>query len=153
MKRFHQLALCAVSAAVPLPALAAEAFACIVEQAAGLAFDQTTKSWQATTFKPNQTLVVKRPQASDPRTKGYKWIAVEPGSNIPKYLCEHEFSEDGGLLCKGLFGQLHLNHRTLRFLQVQTFGYVEGTTGQLAAFNSREGDNTPYLAAGQCTRL
>jgi hypothetical protein len=154
MNRLIQLTLCATACAkLPLSARAVEGFACVGEQVAGIAFNRATKKWQATTFKANQTLVIKRPHASDARTKRFKWIAMEPGSDIPKYVCDNEFSQDGSLLCKGLGGQLHLNSRTLRFLQVQTFGYVEGTAGPSATLNAQEGDNTPYLAAGQCTRL
>jgi hypothetical protein len=137
------------------------AYFCTVEFSGGLAYNQTTKRWQSTTFRPDRKFVVRL------KFIGTKQEELVPGVNVKVTVSSYDItitpagmpnampclSEDGGdaqmldgphVECLTGAMEYRFNFQNNRFLQAYMVGYVEGKD---------EGEDTPSMSGGTCTRI
>jgi hypothetical protein len=149
MKHRNYLVFTLLAIAASTQAFAAEGYACVSEHQAGLAFDKATKQWSATTFKANQILVIQKPNARQTKLASKAvWIVSEIDSDLPLFVCEKEFTDEGWLRCEGL-SSFTFNKVNGRFLSTHQLGYVTDGLEGFKAFGP-EGSLNPTVTGGRC---
>ncbi len=145
------LFLCTLS----FPALA-ESYLCIAEQSTGFKYSKQSKEWSATVFSTDNKYVIRTTTKDDviiaDMYKGANYIVHQLGESFPIFFCRG-FNEHKNMDCRG-FGNhsLWFNSNTLRFQVVDEDGYVRPTIKALGT-ELKEGDSTPHLEIGKCSKI
>lgn len=130
----------------------AESYFCTTTMQAGLTYDKATKQWSSARFVAKAKLVLRRPNADEDKLSGTPkplWIVVKHGANdlIPAAWCPKDFDEDN-LYCQGIGTEFKFNRKKLRFLTTYEVGYWSWIEGI-----SKEGEDTPAIGGGPCSRI
>lgn len=130
----------------------AESYFCTVTMQAGLNYDKATKQWSSARFTANRQYMVRRPTSEEDKQSGptkYPWIVVRHGSTnlIPDAVCAKDFDDDV-IWCEGLGSEFKFNRKRLRFLTTYEYGYWHWIEGL-----SKEGDDTPAVGGGMCSKV
>jgi hypothetical protein len=143
----------AVSIWLPSVALGADAYLCASDHSVGFSFDENTKTWKGTTFRPQRKFMVRRAD-SEWAKKGVAWTVAELASTAPDGLCKRDFSESGALICEGLsFFDFRMSNKTLRFLHSYNIGYWSDKPNAAKDDLLREGANSPAMTIGKCRQI
>ena len=121
---------------------------CVMDLAAGLAFDKVTKEWKSTTFAPKEKFVVSK--STNPNAK---WEIKALGSSNESAWCKDDYSNSGQLTCTGIFQNYYINRKSLRFIHTYYAGYWNEESASKFSPNRVEGNDTPMVAAGTCTPI
>lgn len=132
---------------------------CVVEAVGGLAFDERTKKWVGSTFRPDKKFVlrlkrhrtrVQKATFGEDTVHDYNVTLTVAGSNSPSncgnYPDKHvTVNELGWVVCKGLgLNEYRFNLKTNRFLSAYLLGYIDGADNN---------DDTPNISGGTCTKI
>jgi hypothetical protein len=128
------LAALALAIASGSIARAQESYLCVEEQATGFLYDKARRAWQPSVLVADKKLVVHLDQGAT-RT----WFVSEGGRRASSYWCPSGWLNDE-MNCTGLAGAFWMNRKTLRFLYVYKWGYLDGDT-----------TDTPNLTIGKCS--
>jgi hypothetical protein len=149
MWRFRLLKslLTAVSLTVS-PAANAESWLCIGDLATGFAFNKETRRWEITKFNTNDSRYI----ISSSQSKESPYLVRNFGSDssFPLAFCKDGFSADTFLRCRGLVTDFSFNVKTMRYSYSYNVGYINPTPG---VNDMKEGDDTPLIEIGRCSRL
>ena len=133
----------AIGLLVAGPAAAQEAYLCIVDAAAGMAFDKDRGSWVAATFKPGERYILRKVPAEEWKVGG-QWVLSNFGETFPLAVCDKDASEAATIECSGL-ETLLFSKKTLRFQLYYQGLYVNPEPGHA------EGGDTPSIEIGKCS--
>ncbi len=111
-------------------------YLCIPTKATGFYYNKSTKEWTNSTFKVgDEKLLIKK--------KGSSWEWSKFGDKISHKTCGYRTDvEQVDCLTSG--GDLTLNLKTLRYIQILLYGYIDGVDSN---------DNTPAITIGKCSPL
>jgi len=123
--------------------LADEYYLCIGEQTTGFDYNKKNKRWSTASFHTNKWMVKK---STDPSYKQEVW---EFGDSVPTIKCGEDFDEFGSLVCGDIM-QFRMNKNSLRYLYIYPVGYWSDTN-KLKSLN--EGENTPLMEIGKCSKI
>lgn len=130
----------------------AESYFCESEMSGGLFYDKQSKKWTAGTSSYPMKYVVRRATAQErEKLKSTKaaWVVSLHGEKNPTYTClDFGGIEGNELYCDGLGGQFKVNRANMRFLSSYSYGYWWWDPAL-----TKEGDDTPHVAAGRCSRI
>lgn len=136
------------------PTLAQDAYLCVAEGVAGIAYYEQTKQWSATIFSPSGKKHIIRRAKDGERSLGplggdeFKWGLFNFGSAIPTTICRDDFSESGTIFCQSLT-TLFFSRKTLRYQTTYQIGYVNPDISG----KDKEGGDTPHIEFGKCSPL
>lgn len=138
---FVALAIVAASTA----ANAGEGWICVEELSAGLRYFPEPGKWKSVRLIADDKYLIRKWSEDDftiflPKNE---WVVLLLGNLTPDYTCG-SISELGYLNCTGIFGTMHMNPKTLRFVNIYNFGYIDGRD---------EPGNTPSISAGTCAPM
>src|SRR5215470_7768529 len=141
------------------------AYYCVGDVAGGVSYNDKTKKWEATAFRPHQKFVLKmkflgvrkEEQLSDYKvtvteTKEEDWrraLEMEPYEGLP---CRGEDRNETVTVsdrfttvsCSTGAYDYQFNLGTYRFLATYPYGYTDGRDNN---------DNTPSVEVGRCTKI
>lgn len=132
-----------------LPANAyAASWLCVGDLATGFTFDKSTRRWRIANFNTNDSkyVVTESPSKESP----YIVRGFGAGNEFPVAFCKDGFQSETFLRCKGIGVDFAFNAKTLRYSYSYNVGYINPTPG---LNDMKEGDDTPMLEIGQCSRL
>lgn len=129
-------------------AFGADSYLCVTDLLTGFAFDSDRKAWKRTHFQAQEKFIISR--ASNQK---YAWTVTVVGESRPHGYCEVDFSKAGILFCKGVYFDIHLNNKSLRFLYVHYIGYWDEGVMKDIFPDMKEGDNTPAMGIGKCSPI
>ena len=133
------------------------AYYCTVQFSGGIAYNESLKRWQGTSFQPSGNFVVRLKYLKS-RTVNvtdkfsydiddYDVYITDEGANIP-IRCLHDGKDPAidqyGYLHCGAITNYEFNFKNNRFLEVYEVGYVNGV--------DKNGD-TPSVSGGTCTKI
>jgi hypothetical protein len=124
-----------------IPALAQEQFLCIPDQSTGFRFSDGR--WARVGFRTEEKYLVRRAKEDEARLPA-KWVVIEVGNDFPMTWCEDDFGDGDWLYWDGGLTTWRMSKKTLRFMAVYLYGYVDGKDNN---------DNTPALYIGKCSAL
>jgi hypothetical protein len=133
----------------------AEGWLCVADQAAGVFYDQRSKTWKSTKFEAENKYVIKRPSAKgSPSDRKYKWVVAKVGEEYAVAHCQDDLSEYGYLKCRELSGEFTLGSLQLRYIRQSFGGYFksEKDIDSLRREENSEPDS-PFLEIGRCTAI
>ena len=137
-------------------------FICIPDAAAGLTYNESTRRWDSSRFRPPERLIIREVTREDIRdiealaaqhrtpvssyevfTRAKVWV-IEPGSVLPSVACDRPLPAGNStdLWCQQGNAFFDLN------LAQMSFFMSLGGGGSL-----RMRDSTPMITAGSCSRL
>ncbi|TXL70611.1 hypothetical protein FHP25_33710 [Vineibacter terrae] len=115
-------------------ARAQESYLCTEEQSTGFLFDKVRRAWQPSVLVADRKLVVHLDQGAT-RT----WFVSEGGRRTSSYWCPSGWVNDE-MSCTGIAGSFWMNRKTMRFLYVYKWGYLDG-----------DSPDTPNITIGRCS--
>jgi hypothetical protein len=146
--KMKHIAWMAVGMVLAGPAAAQDAYLCISDAAAGMAFDKDRGSWVATTFKAGERYIFRK--AEEPKLGG-RWVLFQFGKTSLE--CPMDETPDVGagsivLFCQNSVNQFEFSKQSLRFEYHYVGGYV------FSPQSERDEDrDTPNIQIGKCSPL
>jgi hypothetical protein len=124
-------------------ALPETAYLCVPTISVGFTLNKTTGLWRPANFSVSGTryLLKKQPVG---------WAWSEFGATGPADKCD-DVNQGGYIDCHGLVMNIMFDQKTLRFQEIQPFGYVGGLWRMMPGTESAEGADTPFIEIGSCT--
>jgi hypothetical protein len=137
------------------------AYYCITEMSAGLTFDKTIKRWATIEFRPDRKFVIrmkfigwrnqKNDTGKDQGVSDYNIALIDAGTTFPNPCLNSSDQETvtirdnvGEFRCRVNLTDVIVNLKTLRFLSMYPYGYVD----------SRDiNEDNPYVSGGTCTKI
>lgn len=123
--------------------IAQDSYLCAADAAAGFAWQQANKNWQAGSLSTSSKYVIKK--GGDPmRAAHARWTVTIVGEAEVSYWCFYDFKEDNLLACESTGGAFKMNRATLRYQAVLWGRYLkaEDVPGP-----------TPAIEIGKCSPL
>ena len=136
------------------------AYFCTAELSGGLYYNQSAKSWQSTTLRPDHKFVVRIRYLETKKealaegiteTYGYYEISITDSGKSFALPCWSLGGEHVGKMdrykqidCSAGVRDYRFNFEYNRFLETYVIGYVEGRDSN---------DDTPSISGGTCTRI
>lgn len=143
--KFFLIAVCLF---FPTFIVAAQDLMCSSEIAAGLVYDKSSKTWQATTLITDAKYLVTK--STNPKAS----LEVRQfGDKTAVAFCKEDFSQNGHLYCAGFWQNFYFNRKDLRFIRTYFAGYWNEKDSQSFYPNYKEGDDTPAVIGGKCVSL
>lgn len=130
-------------------------YLCIGDHAVGFSFDNNSKQWIETSFKPHKYIVRKAKPSefnNNANNRPNLWIVEEFGEKLPVAFCDDGFN--GNLMDCKLFLHFEMNRQNMRFNTWYLTGYVDDLAIDPKSKKWRkapEGSDTPYMEIGKCS--
>jgi hypothetical protein len=134
------------------PVLARDAYLCISESSAGIAFDKDTRKWHGALFTSPEKYILRKTKPDENISlfggATGPWGFFEFGQKSPIAICQKDFTSGETQACADELSmfELEINLKTLRFQLYYSGAYV-------APNPSHEGGDTPAITVGTCSPL
>lgn len=133
----------------------AESYLCVSDMATGFSYDKAQEVWKETSFKANEKYLVVRPSDTERAlVKGQpvEWVVKAMGSDSIEATCEKDFGAAGTVMCDG-FSLFRFSRLRGRFLRAHLYGYYAVDPNAAMGSYSAEGELTPLIEIGKCSRI
>ena len=152
---FLRTLLWSFAAAIPVTASLAQqpnegAYYCAAESSGGIVYNERTKKWEGTNFRPFSKFTLKfKYVRTTPNGDEYAVTITPDGKNdvlqcYPYRTQFPQFDEFGYLICRTDFFNYKFNLKAGRFVEAYLMGYINGRDTN---------EDTPMLSAGTCTKV
>jgi hypothetical protein len=122
--------------------VASDKLFCVAEQSVGYKFE--SGKWVFSLFALDTSKYIVQPsKGKNDSVTEYNYTVTRIGSNDPSHHCYRKDNEIQ-ISCGGLGIGIIINFEKLRFQEIYGFGFVQG-------FDN--GEHTPYLKIGRCTKI
>jgi len=124
------------------------AYSCTAESSGGIFYNDRTKKWEGTRFRPFSKFVLKLKYART-GAQGDEYAATVTSSSGSESSCAStrtqlvQVDEVGFLACRTEFYNYKFNLKSGRFIEVYLMGYVSGRDTN---------DDTPMVSGGSCIK-
>jgi len=125
------------------------AYSCTAESSGGIFFNDQTKKWEGTGFRPLSKFILTLKYVRTTAEGDEYGATITPsGRNdalpCPSYRTQlAQINETGFLVCRTEFYNYKFNLKTGRFIEAYLMGYTNGQDIN---------DDTPLVSAGVCTK-
>jgi len=126
------------------------AYYCAAESSGGIVYNEKTKKWEGTNFRPFSKFTLKfKYVRTTPNGDEYAVTIAPDGKNdvlqcYPYRTQFPQFDEFGYLICRTDFFNYKFNLKAGRFVEAYLMGYINGRDTN---------EDTPMLSAGTCTKV
>ncbi|HEX3339849.1 MAG TPA: hypothetical protein VHT68_11845 [Pseudolabrys sp.] len=126
------------------------AYSCVAESSGGIFYNDQTKKWEGTRFRPLSKFVLRLKYVRTTALGDEYAVSVSPeGKNDPQSCTSHRtqfalFAEPGLLACRTEFYAYRFNLKSGRFVEAYMMGYVN---------DHNTNDDTPVISGGRCTKM
>jgi|ERR1044072_6971679 hypothetical protein len=126
------------------------AYYCAAESSGGIVYNDRTKKWEGTNFRPFSKFTLKfKYVRTTPNGDEYAVTITPDGKNdvlqcYPYRTQFPQFDEFGYLICRTDFFNYKFNLKAGRFVEAYLMGYINGRDTN---------EDTPMLSAGTCTKI
>ena len=126
------------------------AYYCAAESSGGIVYNERTKKWEGTNFRPFSKFTLKfKYVRTTPNGDEYAVTITPDGKNdvlqcYPYRTQFPQFDEFGYLICRTDFFSYKFNLKAGRFVEAYLMGYINGRDTN---------EDTPMLSAGTCTKV
>ena len=126
------------------------AYYCAAESSGGIVYNERTKKWEGTNFRPFSKFTLKfKYVRTTPNGDEYAVTITPDGKNdvlqcYPYRTQFPQFDEFGNLICRTDFFNYKFNLKAGRFVEAYLMGYINGRDTN---------EDTPMLSAGTCTKV
>jgi hypothetical protein len=126
------------------------AYSCTAESSGGIFYNDQTKKWEGTRFRPLSKFVLRFNYVRTTALGDEYAVSVSPeGKNDPQSCTSHRmqfalFTEPGLLACRTEFYSYRFNLKSGRFVEAYMMGYVN---------DDDTNDDTPVVSGGRCTKM
>lgn len=126
------------------------AYSCAAESSGGIFYNDQTKKWEGTGFRPLSKFILKIKYARTIAEVDEYAVTITPGGRNDPLLCQSyrtqlvQIDELGLLACRTDFYNYKFNLKAGRFVEAYLIGYINGQDIN---------DDTPLVSGGVCTKI
>jgi hypothetical protein len=125
------------------------AYSCAAESSGGIFYNDQTKRWEGTSFRPLSKFTLKIKYVRTTTEREEYTVTVTPNGGNDAFLCNPygtqlaQIDEFGFLVCRTDFYNYKFNLKAGRFVEAYLIGYISGHDSNA---------DTPAVSGGVCTK-